>query len=151
MARIDIQHVPYRGIVQAVPDLLGGRLTMLFANAPNVRSLVREGRLRALAVTSPKRSSAVPELPMMNELGFPGFDVTAWFGLMAPMGAPQAIIAKLHQKTVTATAFPGVRGTLEGHGIEVIGNSPAEFAAVIGSETRLWAKVIKESGVKLPD
>jgi tripartite-type tricarboxylate transporter receptor subunit TctC len=150
MARIDMQHVPYRGIVQAVPDLLGGRLTMLFANAPNVRPLVREGKLRGLAVTSPKRSYAASELPTMAEVGFPGFDVTAWFGLMAPSATPPAIIAKLHRETVRATALPDVRARLEENGIEMIGGSPAEFAAVIRSESRFWAKVIKEAGVNLP-
>ena len=150
MARIDMQHVPYRGIAQAVPDLLGGRLSMLFGKAPNVRSLAREGQLRALAVTSLKRLSAAPELPTMTELGFRGFDVTTWFGLMAPSGTPPAIIAKLHHETAKATALPDVRGMLEENGIELIGGSPAEFAAVISSETRFWAKLIKEAGVNLP-
>jgi tripartite-type tricarboxylate transporter receptor subunit TctC len=151
LARVDIQHVPYRGIAQAVPDLLGGRLTMLFGNAPNVWPLVREGKLRALAVTSLKRSPSAPELPAMTESGFPGFDVTTWFGLMAPRGTPAAIVAKLHQEVARIIALPAVRGRLEEHGIEVIGSSPAELAAVITSESRFWAKVIKESGIKLLD
>lgn len=149
MARIDIRHVPYRGIAQAVPDLLGGRLTMLFGNAPNVRPLAHEGRLRALAVTSRKRAPGAPELPTMTEIGFSGFDVTAWFGLFAPGATPSPIIAKLHHETVRAIALPNVRARLDEQGIEVIGSSPAELASVVSSESRFWAKVIRESDIKL--
>ena len=149
MAHIDIAHVPYRGVAQAVPDLLGGRLSMIFANAPNVRSLVQEGKLRGLAVTSLKRTSAAPQLPTIAEVGFPGFDVSTWFALFAPRGTPAAIIAKLQDDTVRAIARPDVRGRLEEHAIEVIGSSPMELASIITSETRFWAKVIRESGIKL--
>jgi tripartite-type tricarboxylate transporter receptor subunit TctC len=149
MAYIDIQHVPYRGVAQAVPDLLGGRLSMIFANAPNVGPLVQQGKLRGLAVTSLKRSSVASELPTMTEVGFPGFDVSTWFALFAPRGTPTAIIAKLHDETVRAAARPDVRGRLDQNGIEVIGSSPMELASIITSETRLWAKVIREAGVKL--
>jgi tripartite-type tricarboxylate transporter receptor subunit TctC len=149
MAHIDIQHVPYRGVAQAVPDLLGGRLTMLFANAPSVQSLVREGKLRALAVTSLKRSPAAPELPTMAEIGFPGFDVTTWFGLFAPHGTSAAIVAKLHDETVKAIALSDVRGRLDEQGIEVIASSPGELASIVSHESQFWAKVITKSGVRL--
>lgn len=149
LARIDIQHVPYRGIAQAIPDLLGGRLTMLFANAPNVQSLVREGKLRALAVTSLKRLPAVPDLPTMTEIGFPGFDVTTWFGLFAPSRTSAAILAQLHHETMKAIKLPDVRDRLDEQGIGVIGSSPQELASIISYESRFWAKVIAESGVKL--
>src|SRR5262249_7643665 len=92
MAGIDIQHVPYRGIAAVIPDLLGGRVTMAFGNISAVLPLVREGKLRALAVTSPRRSASVPDLPTMIESGFPGFDSTAWFAVMAPAGTPAPVI-----------------------------------------------------------
>ena len=148
MAGIDIQHVPYRGIAAVMPDVLAGRLTMVFGNISAVLPLVREGKLRALAVTSPRRSAAVPDLPTMIEQGFAGFDSTAWFALMAPAGTPQPIIELLHRETVRALALPEVRKRFADLGMEVIGNTPAEFAAVIAAETPQWAKVIKDAGVK---
>jgi tripartite-type tricarboxylate transporter receptor subunit TctC len=151
VARIDIQHVPYRSLAQAVPDLLGGRLTMLFGNAPIVQGLTQEGKLRPLAVTSSKRISSAPEIPTMAECGFNGYEVTTWFGLMAPTGTPAAIIEKLYQETARITALPDFRSKLAKQGIETIGNSPAEFAAVVRAETRFWAKVINDAGAKLPE
>jgi tripartite-type tricarboxylate transporter receptor subunit TctC len=148
MAGIDIQHVPYRGIAAVMPDLIGGRLTMAFGNISAVLPLVRDGKLRALAVTSARRYSAVPELPTMIEAGFPGFDSTAWFGLMAPAGTPPDIIDKLHRESVRILALPDVRKRFDELGIEVIGNTPAEFAAVIAAETPQWAKVIRDAGIK---
>ena len=100
MAHVKIQQVPYRGTTQVLPDLLGGRLNIFFGNISNVLPLVREGKLRAFAVTSRKRSPQIPELPTMEELGFPDYDATAWFGLQAPAGTPKPIIDKLHDETV---------------------------------------------------
>jgi tripartite-type tricarboxylate transporter receptor subunit TctC len=151
MAGIDIQHVPYRGIAAVMPDLLGGRLTMVFGNISAVWPLVREGRLRALAVTSPRRSAAVPDLPTMIEQGFAGFDSTAWFALMAPAGTQAAIVEKLHRETVRVLALPEVRKRFDDLGMEAIGNTPAEFAAVIAAETPQWAKVIQAAGIKASD
>src|SRR5207342_1003617 len=98
MAGIDITHVPYRGIAAVMPDLLAGRISMVFGNITAVLPLVREGKLRALAVTSPRRWASVPDLPTMIEAGYKDFDSTAWFGLMAPAGTPQPIIDKIHQE-----------------------------------------------------
>ena len=151
MAGIDIQHVPYRGIAAVMPDLLAGRLTMVFGNISAVWPLVREGRLRALAVTSPRRSAAVPDLPTMIEQGFAGFDSTAWFALMAPAGTPATIVEKLHRETVRVLALPEVRKRFDDLGMEAIGNTPAEFAAVIAAETPQWAKVIQAAGIKASD
>jgi tripartite-type tricarboxylate transporter receptor subunit TctC len=148
MAGIDIQHVPYRGIAAVMPDLIAGRLTMAFGNISSVLPLVRDGKLRALAVTSTQRYASVPDLPTMIEEGFAGFDSTAWFGLMAPAGTPPDIIEKLHRESVRILTLPDVRKRFEDLGIEVIGNTPAEFAAVIQSETPQWAKVIRDAGVK---
>ena len=148
MAGVRLQHVPYRGIAQVMPDLLGGRLTMSFGNISAVLPLMREGKVRALAVTSIKRSTFVPNLPTVAEQGFPGFDSTAWFGLMAPAGTPAPIIAKLHAETARILARADVREKFANLGVEVIGNTPAEFADVIKAETPVWAKIIKASGAK---
>ena len=147
MAGIDITHVPYRGIAAVMPDLLAGRITMVFGNITAVLPFVREGRLRALAVTSPRRWASVPDLPTMIEAGYKDFDSTAWFSLMAPAGTPAPIIDKIHQETVRILARPEIRKRFEEIGMEPIGNTPAEFAAVIAAETPQWAKVIKDAGV----
>ena len=151
MAHIDIQHVPYRGGAPVITDLLGGRLTMFFGNISVILPQTRDGKLRALAVTSAKRFAATPELPTMAESGFPGFDATASFGLMAPTGTSPAIIEKIHREAVKIMAMPDVRKRLDDLGMEVIANSPAEFAAVIKSEIPQWAKVIKDAGIKATD
>jgi tripartite-type tricarboxylate transporter receptor subunit TctC len=143
--------VPYRGIAAVVPDLLAGRLTMVFGNISAMQPLAREGKARALAVTSPRRWPSVPDLPTMIELGYKDFDPSAWFGLMAPAGTPQTIIDKLHQEAVRILARADVRERFGALGMEPIGNTPAEFAAAIAAETPLWAKVIKDAGVKAAD
>ena len=150
VAGLDIRPIPYKGSVAAIPDLLGGRVAMIFSPMAAVLPLVREGKLRALAVTSLKRSSAVPELPTIAESGYPSFEGSLWSGLLAPAGTPATIVAKVHLETVKALALPDLRAKLADLGLEVIGNSPDEFAAVIKSEIPKWAKVIKESGIK-PD
>jgi tripartite-type tricarboxylate transporter receptor subunit TctC len=151
MALVDIRHVPYRSIATAVPDLLAGRITMAFAGATVALPLAREGKLRALAVTSLTRSPAAPDLPTMAESGFPAFDITAWFGLMAPVGTAAAIIDRLHRETVRVLALPGLRKKFDELGMATIGNSPAEFAAAIQAEIPRWTKIIKDSGASLTD
>jgi tripartite-type tricarboxylate transporter receptor subunit TctC len=147
MAHIDIQHVPYRGAGPVITDLLGGRITMYFGPVSSLIPLVRDGKVRALAVTSAARFPAAPDLPTMIELGYPGFESTLSMGLMAPTGTPPAIIAKIHEAAVKALAPPEVRQRLKDIGMEVIGSSPAEFAAAIKAETPQWAKVIKDAGL----
>jgi tripartite-type tricarboxylate transporter receptor subunit TctC len=151
MARINIQPVAYRGTTALLPDLLAGRITMGFANIVNVTPLVRDGKLRAFAVSSRKRSGLMPDLPTMIESGFPDYEAVPWFGLMAPAGTPQAVIDKLHDETVKALAMPDVRKALENQGLDVIGGTPAEFAETIRTEIPYWAKVIKEAGIKASD
>jgi tripartite-type tricarboxylate transporter receptor subunit TctC len=148
MAKVSIQPVGYRGSTAVLPDLLAGRLTMSFSNVVNAAPLVREGKLRAFAVSSRKRSVAAPDLPTMDESGYPGFEAVPWFGLLAPIGTPQAIIDKVHQETVRVLGQPDVRKRFEDAGLDVIGGSPAEFAEVIRSEIPYWAKIIKEAGIK---
>jgi tripartite-type tricarboxylate transporter receptor subunit TctC len=142
-----MQQVPYRGSTQVLPDLLGGRLNIFFGNISNCLPLVREGKLSAFAVTSKKRSAQIPELPTMEELGFPGFEATAWFGLMAPAGTPKPILDRLYRETSKVMAMPEVRSKLESLGLQLVGNTPQEFAGLIASETESWGKVIREAGI----
>jgi tripartite-type tricarboxylate transporter receptor subunit TctC len=123
---------------------------MMLSPIPVVLPLVREGKLRALAVTSLRRSSAVPEVPTLAESGYPAFEATNWYGLLAPARTPATIVRRLHSETVKALALPDLCGKLADFGLEVIGNSPEEFAAAIKLEIPKWASVIHESGIK-PD
>jgi tripartite-type tricarboxylate transporter receptor subunit TctC len=149
MAHVDIAPVPYRGTTALIPDLLAGRITMSFANIVNVVPLAREGKLRALAITSIKRSALAPDLPTMAESGFPGFEAVPWFGLLAPAGTPKDVLDKLYGETVKALAMPEVRKKFDELGLEPVGNTPAEFTAIIRKETPEWANVIKDAGIKL--
>ena len=145
-----IQQVPYRGTTAILPDLLGGRLNIFFGNITNCLPLVREGKLRAFGITSRQRSPQIPELPTMEELGFPGFDATAWFGLMAPAGTPRPIVDKLHAETVKVLAQPEVRAKLEGLGLQLVGNTPEQFVEIAKNELPMWGKVLKDAGIKMP-
>jgi tripartite-type tricarboxylate transporter receptor subunit TctC len=149
MARVDIVPVAYRGTTAFMPDLLAGRIAMSFANIVNVMPLAREGKLRALAITSLKRSALAPDLATMAESGFPGFEAVPWFGLLAPAGTPKDVLDKMHGETVKALALPQVRKRFDELGLEPVGNTPAEFAAIIQKETPEWAKVIRDAGIKL--
>ena len=149
MAHIDLQPVGYRGSTAVLPDLLAGRLTLSFSNIVNALPLVRDGKLRALAVTSLKRSAVAPDLPTMAESGYPGFEAVPWFGLMAPAGTPPDVIEKIYRETERDLALPDVRTHLEELGLDIIGNTPAEFAAIIRLEIPQWAHLIKNAGIKL--
>ena len=150
-AGVDIQPVPYRGMPLVLPDLLAGRITMAFPNISVVLQLLRDGKVRALAVASPRRAAATPEVPTLVEAGFAGFDASAWFGLMAPAGTSPAIIDRLSRETARVLAAGDVRKRLDELGMEVIAGTPADFAAVITSETAQWAKVIKDAGIKISE
>jgi tripartite-type tricarboxylate transporter receptor subunit TctC len=128
---------------------LGAELFKYMAQLDIAAVPYREGKLRALAITSRKRSALAPDLPTMAESGFPGFEAVPWFGLLAPAGTPQDVLDKLHNETVKTLAMPEVRKKFDDLGLEPIGNTPAEFAAVIRKETPEWAKVIKDAGIKL--
>ncbi len=148
VAGIDIRHIPYKGTVAAIPDLLGGRVTMTFGNTVVVLPLAREDKLRVLAVTSLKRSPAAPELPTIAESGYAGFEVTVWLGLLAPAKTPPVIVRKLHLETVKTLALTDIRTKFFDLGFEVIGGTPDAFAGVIKSEIPKWAKVIKDAGIR---
>lgn len=130
-------------------DLLTGRINMCFCNISLVLPHIAEGKLRGLAVTSLKRAPQVPDLPTLNESGFPGFDVTSWFALLAPAGTPAPVIAKLHQETVRAMAQPDVSQQFVRMGMEVIANSPDELTAVIRNQIEDRRKLIETAKIEL--
>jgi tripartite-type tricarboxylate transporter receptor subunit TctC len=149
MAQVDVVHVPYLGNTNLMTDLLAGRVDFFFGIPTNVLAQVRDGRLRALAVSSEKRFAGTPELPTMAESGFPDFEMTVWWGLLAPSGIPAALVETLHQATVQVLALPDMRKRFEEMSVEPVGNSPAEFSAVIAAELPKWAKLIREAGIRL--
>ena len=149
MAGVDIVHVPYKGSSPAVADLLGGQVQMMFDNLPVSLPHVKAGKLRALAVTSLTRSAALPDVPTMDEEGYKGFDATSWFGLLAPVGTPKDIIAKVNSASVKAIAAPEMRERLAAQGADPVGNTPEQFAAFIKLELEKWAKIVKASGARV--
>jgi tripartite-type tricarboxylate transporter receptor subunit TctC len=149
MAKIDIRHIPYRGGTNFIPDLIAGRITMFFATPQTALPLIREGKVKGFAVTSAKRLGIAPDLPTMAESGFPGFDITVWYGLMAAARTPQSIVDRLYQETVRILAMPETRKQYEDIGNEVIGSTPDEFSAAIKAEAPRWQQLIKDAGIKL--
>jgi tripartite-type tricarboxylate transporter receptor subunit TctC len=149
MTGIDMTHIPYKGRATAIPDLLGGRVTMMFDNMPSSLPLVREGKLRALGVTSAVRSPAAPEIPTIAEQGLPGFDAVSWFALFAPPGTPKPIVDKLQGEVKKILASPEIAKKLADVGLEPVGSSADELAAYQRAEIAKWAKVVKDSGAKV--
>jgi tripartite-type tricarboxylate transporter receptor subunit TctC len=147
MADIKMQHVPYRDSAALLSDLVAGRVTMFFGSIASVLPQIRDGRVRALAITSLRRSPAIPDLPTLDELGFRGFDATAWFGLMAPTGTPASVVALLHDEAQEAVAAPAAREKFAALGMETVTRTPDEFAAQIRAETPKWAELIKRVGI----
>lgn len=147
-AGIDLQHIPYRGAANVITDLLGNRLTLFCGNVAPLIPLLRDGKARGLAVTSRERFPALPELPTVAESGFPGYDVTATFGIVTTAGTPEAVIDKISRDTRQVLTDADLRSRLDAIGVIVMGTSPAEFAAAIHSEFGLWAKVIKDAGLR---
>jgi tripartite-type tricarboxylate transporter receptor subunit TctC len=142
-------HVPYKSSAQMTTDLLGGQVEVMFHNAPVVLPHIKAGTARGLGVTSANRQSSAPDLPTIAEAGVPGFEVTAWFGFMAPAGTPPAVIAKVHGDVVKALAMPDVRERMLPQAADPVGNTPQEYAAFIAAEISKWARVVKESGAKV--
>lgn len=148
MTSTDMVHVRYKGLVLGITDLTQGRVQLMFGTLAAVAPYVSAGKLRGLAVTSPKRTPIFPELPTVAEAGVPGFEVVAWDGAIAPAGVPKAILARLNAEMNQALASPPVREKLTGLGVEVVGGTPEQFAAHIRKETVKWAEVVKRAGVK---
>jgi tripartite-type tricarboxylate transporter receptor subunit TctC len=148
MAGVDIVHVPYKGSGAALTDLLGGHVALSFGGLAAAMPYVKAGRLRLLAVTTAKRSTAAPEVPTVAESGVPGFDVSSWFGVLAPAGTPREVIDRLHTEIAQILTTKEVKERLAADGAEPVGNTPEEFAAYIRSELVKWGKVVKGAGIR---
>jgi tripartite-type tricarboxylate transporter receptor subunit TctC len=146
LAGVDIVHVPYRGAI--LTDVIGGRVTMTLQNVGVILPVIRDGKLRALAVTSLRRSPIISDLPTLAESGFPDFEVISWFGLLAPAATPAVIIDKVHAEAVRIVANADLRERIAQLGLEASVNSPEEFAVVIKTDTAKWAKVIRAANIK---
>ncbi len=149
MAGVDMAHIPYKGAAAAMQDLIGGRVDLMFDNLASSLAQVKSGRVRALAVTTAKRSSLAPELPTIAESGLPGFDISTWFGIFVPAGTPRPVIDRLHDEFVRALAAPDVREKMLNLGAEPVGNTPEAFAAYVKAEAAKYAKLVKSSGAKV--
>jgi len=148
MAGIDLVHVPYKGSPPAIAGLLGGEVSLMFANVTDIGSQIKAGKVRALAVTTAQRSKSLPEVPTLSEAGLPGFEIGSWFGLLAPAGTPAPIIARLNAEAVKVLARADVRSTLGAQGLEVASSTPEQFGAHIKSEIAKFGRIAKSAGIK---
>ena len=146
MAEVDIVHVPFKGSALSVNAMLAGEVQIMLNGTPNGVPLAKSGKLRALAVAGARRSPLAPELPTIAESGLPGYEMSGWFGTVAPAGTPGAVVATLNREYVRALHSPEVRERLESFGFEIVGNTPEEFASRMRSESQRLARVIRESG-----
>jgi tripartite-type tricarboxylate transporter receptor subunit TctC len=147
-AGIKLNHVPYKGTQQSIPDLASGQVAMLFDNVLTAKPHVESKRLKGIAISSLKRSSIVPDIPTIDESGLPGFDSWNWFGVFGPANLPRPIVDRLNAEMNRILADAAVRERFHGLGFEVTGGSPAEFVAVVASESQRWSRVIREANVK---
>lgn len=147
MAKIRMTHVPYQGDAPSIVDLIGGHVAMTVSPVPRSLPHVRGGRLKALGVTSANRVPAAPEIPTIAEAGLPGYEAVQWYGLLAPAGTPKDIIARLHKESVAILRSTEGRDKLTDVYVEVVANTPEQFASFIKSETTKWAQVAKEVGI----
>ena len=149
MAGVEMQHIPYKGSPPALQDVVGGQVTMTFDNITTAWPLAKGGKLRALAVTTAKRSSVAPEVPTLAESGLAGYEVGSWQGVFAPAGTPPEIVKRLNAEIVKIIRMPDVNEKLTALGAEPVGNTPEEFGALVRAEVGKWADVVKKSGAKV--
>lgn len=149
MAGIQIRHIPYKGRAQSLPDLLSGRISMLFDNLSSSLALIKAGEVQALGVTTLKRSNAAPEIPTLAEQGLPGFEAVSWFSLMAPANLPPDIQKRLNQMVRQTLSNPEVRTRLQAGGLDPTPGSPKDLSRLISSEASKWSRVVEQSGAKL--
>lgn len=147
MAGINMVHVPFKGAV-SIPEIIAGRVQMVFSGLPQALPHVHAGRLRAVGVTTPARSPALPNVPTIAEAGVPGYQVTVWYGILATGRTPKPVLDKLNAGFVLAIQAPDVRQQLTAMGLEPVGNAAAQFAATIRTEIKQWADVVKRAGIK---
>ena len=147
-ARIQATHIPYKGEGPAYTDLAGGSIQFMVGNIAAAAPFVTTGRVRALGVTSKTRSQLLPDVPTIAESGLPGFENTGWFGFMLPAGTPKAVVERIHRDTLKALNNTEMKARLYVNGMVPVGNSPAEFAADIAEESKMWARVVRNRGLK---
>jgi tripartite-type tricarboxylate transporter receptor subunit TctC len=148
MAGIDLVHIPYKGVGPMITDMLGGQVRLTISSAVPLSPQVKSGKLRGLAVTSPKRSPSFPDLPAVAET-VRGYEVINWFGILAPAGTPKAIVARVNKDLNAALASPALRERLAAQGADVVGGAPEDFGKVIRADFAKWAKVVKVSGARV--
>jgi tripartite-type tricarboxylate transporter receptor subunit TctC len=148
MAGTKIVHVPYKGRAMAIPDLLGGHITMMFDNLPSALPVVKEGKLRALGVTSAQRSASAPDIPTIAEQGLPGYEATSWFAIFAPAHTPKDVVARLNTELNRIFTLPDVQAKLKTLGLDPVLGTPEKLAEYQRGEIAKWAKVVKDSGAK---
>ena len=148
-AGIRLVHVPYKGFGAGVADAISGKVEIIFGGVSSAVGFVKGGKLKALAVSSSKRYAGLPQVPTAAEAGLPGFEIYAWFGLMAPARTPRSVIDKLHGEVVKALRSKEISERFVAQGMDIIAAGPQEFAERIASDTRMWARIIKESGAKV--
>ena len=149
MTGVQMTHVPYKGSAPALQDLVGGQVQLMFDNLPPSLALIKAGKLKPLAVTSKERAAVLPDVPTLAESGLPGFEASSWFGLLAPAGTPQPVIASLNAEIAKWLATPEAKEKLLAQGAIAVGGTPEDFARHIAAETAKWQKVVKESGAKI--
>ncbi|ASC67923.1 LacI family transcriptional regulator [Achromobacter denitrificans] len=149
MANVEMLHVPYKGSGPAIADLLGGQVDYMFDSITSAKPHIEAGKLRALGVTTRKRSAALPDVPTIAESGLPGYELMPWFAAFAPAGTPPEVVTKLNAAMRQALADPKVRATLDSIGAESIGGSPEELRDYLGRETAQWKTLVKERGIKI--
>lgn len=148
-ARIDLTHIPYKGTGPAVSDLVGGQIQAMIAAAAPVMPHVKSGRLRALAVTAPKRIAGAPELPTVLESGVPDYDVTSWYAIVGPRGLPSDLVARWNAELQRVVQLPDVRERFAANGMEAVSGPPDAFAALLKRDVGRWADVVRRAGIKL--
>ncbi len=148
-AGMQLVHIPYKGAGQSIPDVLGGQVPIGIYGLLTINQHAKSGKMRILAVTTPRRASSAPEIPTLAESGFPGFDTSLWFGLLAPAATPKDIVTKVHDDVVRVLQLPDVKARIGEQGADIVGDSPAEFAAFISAESAKYSRIIKQAGVKL--
>lgn len=144
-----MQHIPYKGSSPALTDLVGGQVQLMFDSLPSSQPFIKSGALRALAVTTLRRSAAMPQVPTLAESGLPGFDFSTWYGIWAPASTPSAIVQRISKEIAGIVRLPEVRQQFLALGAEPVGNTPEEFGAFTRAELAKWAQVVKQSGAKV--
>jgi len=148
MTQVQAVHVPYKGTGAAITDLIGGQVPLCFCTLPSVFPHVKSGRLRALAVTTARRTPAAPDIPTVAEAGVPGYEMSQWYGLLAPAGTPTPIIERLNSEVGKALKHPELRSRLQSEGAEAVGSSPQEFGAFFKAEIVKWTRIVQSAGMR---